>query len=253
MSRTSTYALVFTLFAAAGRALADTPAFDRPGIAFSTSTIPRGSFAVELGMPDFLHESDAGHTSTLVFLDTNVRTGLGKNIELQLATPVFNYQKTKATGASDSATGLGDSSLVLKAALPSTFARFSWAGLAGVTFATGQDPFTAGRALYSLAAAASLELSDTYSTGFYINLNYSDGRTGYTLSPNLNFLLSDHLSAYVEAGYDHVPQSPDTNIAGGGLAWMVAPAVQLDLSVDFGLTRDSPDFQGGFGVSMFIK
>ena len=139
--------------------------------------------------------------------------------------------------------------LSLKAALPSSSAQFSWAGLAGVTFATGQDPFTAARALYSLAVATSLKLNDTYSTGLYINLNYSDGRSGYTLSPNLNFVLSDNLSAYVEAGYNHVPQSPDTTIAGSGLAWMVAPTVQLDLSMDIGLTRDSPDIQGGFGVS----
>ena len=252
MNRTIAYA-AFALLAAAGNALADTPAFDRPGIAFSTSTIPRGSFAIELGLPDFQHASEAGSSSTLYSLDTNIRAGLGENIELQLATPIFNYLKTKNAGVSDSATGLGDSSLSLKAALPSASQNFSWAGLAGVTFASGEDPFTAGKPQYRLATAMSLKLNDTYSTGFYINLNHFDGKTAYTLSPNFNFALSDSLGAYVEAGYSHVAQSPNTAVAGGGLAWMVTPTVQLDFSIDFGLTRHSPDFLGGFGVSFFVK
>lgn len=253
MNKALVCSLAFTLLVVSGNALAETPAFDRPGIAFSTSTIPRGGLSYELGLPDFQHSSDAGSKSTLYSLDTNIRAGLGENIELQLATPLFNYLKTEGAGFSDSATGLGDSSLSLKVALPSSSQNFSWAGLAGVTFATGEDPFTAGKPQYRLATAMSLKLNDTYSTGFYINLNHFDGKTSYTLSPNLNFALTDSVGAYVEAGFSHVDQSPNTAVAGGGLAWMVAPSVQLDFSMDFGLTHDSPDFLGGFGVSFFIK
>ena len=36
------------------------PAFDRPGIAFSTTTLPAGSFAWEQGLPDFEHSSGGG-------------------------------------------------------------------------------------------------------------------------------------------------------------------------------------------------
>ena len=253
MSKAFRCTLPVTLLAVAGHVLADTPAFDRPGIAFSTSTIPRGGFAIELGVPDFLRRSDAGGTSTLYRFDTNIRAGLGANVDLELATPLFNYQDTRAGGASDSTSGLGDSSLSLKVVLPSSSERFSWAGLAGVTLATGVDPFTEAKPLYALATSVSLKIDPSCSFGFYINLNYSNGRTGYTLSPNLNVTLSDRLSAYVQAGYTHVPRSPDTTIAGSGMAWMATPTVQLDLSVDLGLTHDSPDVQGGFGVSFFIK
>ena len=253
LSVTLARALHVTLLAFAGQALADTPAFDRPGIAFSTSTIPRGGLAIELGVPDVLHESGAGTNSTLYRLDTNIRAGLAQNVDLELATPIFNYQQTKATGASNSTSGLGDSSLSLKAVLPSTNEKFSWAGLAGVTLATGAKSFTEAEPLYTLATSMSLNLDSTYSAGFYINVNYFDGRTGGTLSPNLNVTLGESLSVYVQAGYTHFPQSPDTTIAGTGLAWMATPTVQLDLSVDVGLTRNSPDFQGGIGVSFYIK
>ena len=199
LSMALTCALPVALLAFAGHALADTPAFDRPGIAFSTSTIPRGGFAIELGVPDVVHESDAGSKGTLYRLDTNIRAGLGQNVDLELATPIFNYQDTKAGGASNSASGLGDTSLSVKAVLPSTVEMFSWAGLAGVTLPTGVDPFTAAKPLYTLATAMSLRLDGNYSACFYINVNYSDGRTGYALSPNLNVALGDSLSAYVQA------------------------------------------------------
>jgi Putative MetA-pathway of phenol degradation len=232
---------------------ADAPAFDRPGIAFSTATIPPGSFSFEFGIPDFVHSSDAGSTSTLYSLSTNIRAGLAQNFELQLATPLVDYQRTQEGGASDSATGVGDSTLSVKVALPSRADRFAWAALAGVTFATGEQPFTGRKPQYRLATAISWEFNDTYSTGFYVNLNYFDGATGYTLSPNLNFALRDHLVGYLELGYFHVPGSPDSTVAGGGLAYMVTPTVQLDLSVDVGVSTHAPDVQGGFGVSIFLR
>ncbi len=125
------------LMLAAESGTADAPAFDRPGIAFSTATIPPGSFALEFGIPDFVHASGSGSQSTLYSLDTNLRAGLGQNVELQLATPLLDYQRTHDAGVSDSASGVGDSTLSVKVALPSKAQRFSWAALAGVTFATG--------------------------------------------------------------------------------------------------------------------
>ena len=241
------------LLAMAGSCLADTPAFDRPGIAFSTTTIPRGGLSVELGVPDFTHTSAAGISSTLYSLDTNFRAGLGRFIEVQLATPVFNHQDTSGGGISGSATGVGDSSLYLKAPLPASADRFSWAVLGGVTLATGQDPFTAGTARYRLATSMSLKLNDTQSAGFYMNFQESAGDTGYTLSPSFNVALSDRLSGYLEVGYTHFPHIQDSTIAGGGLAWMIAPTVQLDISLDLGMTPKSPGAQGGVGVSFYIR
>ncbi len=250
---TKTVVLLNFAFLAAGKAWADTPAFDRPGIAFATSTIPRGSFSVELGLPDFQHSSNGGSKNTSYSLDTNIRAGLSENLELQLATPLFNYLHTESAGVSDSSTGLGDSSLSLKVALPSASENFAWTGLGGVTFATGEGPFTGGKPQYRLASAMGYKLNDQYSAGFYINLVRFDRKTSTTLSPNLSFFLTDTIGAYVEAGFNHVDQSPNTAVAGGGFTWMAAPTVQLDFSMDFGLNRQSPDVVGGFGVSFFIK
>jgi hypothetical protein len=233
-------------------ALADTPAFDRPGIAFSTSTIPRGSLAIELGTPDFVHSSNGGSSSTTYRLDTNLRTGLSHAVELELAAPVFNYDHTDAGQRSASATGFGDTTLSLKATLPSRAPAFSWAMLASATFVSGAKAFSGGTTQYQLATTMQQQLDASYAAGFYIQLNDSADSGGYTLAPSLNFTVNGTLSGYVEAAYSHASHSPDTSIAGAGLAWMVTPIVQLDLSFDAGLTRESPKLQGGFGLSVYV-
>ena len=133
---------------ATGGALADTPAFDRPGISFSTSTIPRGSLAIELGVPDFLHESSGGRTSTAYRFDTNFRTGLSQAVELELAAPVYNYDHTDDGQRSDWVTGFGDTTLSLKATLPSRSPKFSWAVLGSATFVSGAKAFTGATTQY---------------------------------------------------------------------------------------------------------
>lgn len=236
----------------AGVAVADTPAFDRPGIAFSTSTIPRGSLAIELGVPDFVHDTSGGSTSTTWRLDTNFRTGLSRAIELELAEPVFNYDHTDYGQRSTSATGFGDTTLSLKAALPSRSPGFSWATLASATFVDGAKAFTNGSTQYQIAISMTERLDDTYTAGFYVLLNDAAGSSGYTLSPNFNFTAGPTVSGYFEAAYSHESHSPDTGLAGAGLAWMVTPIMQLDLSFDVGLTHDSPKLQGGLGFSVYV-
>jgi len=57
-------------------AQADVPAFDRPGIAFSTGTLPARSVTWEQGLPDFARTSDGGTDSTLYAFDSTLRVGL---------------------------------------------------------------------------------------------------------------------------------------------------------------------------------
>jgi hypothetical protein len=243
--------LAFVVASAAGAVRADAPEFDRPGIAFSTSTISRGGLAIELGLPGFVYSSAHGSTSADYRVDTNVRTGLNRVVELELATPVYNYDHTHDGQQSDSVSGLGDSSLSLKAALPSRSPRFSWAMLGGATFASGAKAFSNGATQYRLAASMEEQLNGTYTAGFYVQLDDSAARSGYTLSPALYFGGST-LNSYVEASYSHASHSADIGLAGAGVAWMVTPTVQLDLSFDLGLTRASPKVQGGFGVSVYV-
>ena len=253
MNKAIVYLLPLVLLAPASLVLAETPAFDRPGIAFSTTTIPLGSFSFEQGLPDFQHSSDGGTKTTLYSAGTNLRIGLGEIVEFQVGTALFNHQKTQVSGVSESVNGRGDSSLAVKVALPSSSKTFSWAVLGSVGFATGEDPFTAGERQYDLGTTLNFNVNDSYSTAFYVNVTRFERENTYTFSPSLSFAVTDTVGAYVEAGVSHMKQSPNSAVAGGGITWMVTPAVQLDVSADFGLNSASLDIQGGLGISVFIK
>ena len=125
--------------------------------------------------------------------------------------------------------------------------------LGSVAFATGEDPFTAGKPQYDLGTTLNFNVNNRYSTAFYVNVTRFERENTYTFSPSLSFAVTDTVGAYVEAGVSHMKQSPNSAVAGGGITWMVTPVVQLDVSVDFGLNAKSPDVQGGFGISVFIE
>lgn len=230
---------------------ADTPAFDRPGIAFSTTTLPAGSFSVEQGLPDVSRDHSGGTTATSYSADTRVRIGLGSKLEMQLGTALLNRLTLKDQLGTHSTKGIGDSSIALKAALPSSASSFSWAALGAIEFATGDDAFTSGATQYSLGLTGSWALGLSQTVSLYANIDRLDGNDTFTLSPSLGFGLSDTVSAYVEAGLSAAKGSDDY-LAGGGLTWMVTPRLQLDGFVDHGLTSSSTDLLAGFGISIFF-
>ena len=236
-----------------GSAWADAPAFDRPGIAFSTGTLPARSVAWEQGLPDFEHDSDRGVSSTLYTLDSRLRVGISDSIEVQLGASLFNEMQIHAAGNTDRADGRSDLSFAVKVALPSSSEGFSWATLAAVTDSSGANNFTNGAATYDLGVALGFAISDNVSTELYVNAERSDGDNSVDVSPNLNIAISQTVSAFVEAGATYSGHGLDQAVAGGGFTMMVTPAVQLDLSADFGLTSRSPDVLAGFGVSIFFQ
>jgi hypothetical protein len=243
--------LCLLLTTATTLAHADTPAFDRPGIAFSTQTLPAGTVSWEQGLPDVVRSDDQGAQSTLYSADTRIRVGLAKNVELQVADSLYNRLRLRSEGDSTVEHGASDLNLALKMALPSS-QNISWAFLGGVSFATGATAFTNDAQQYSLAASVNMHLNDTYAAGFYAGATRSGKDNAYTLSPNFSFPLSASLGGYIEAGYtfgDHIDKD---EVAGGGLAWMASERLQLDLYALHGLTAHSTDLQAGLGVSMYF-
>jgi hypothetical protein len=229
---------------------ADTPSFDRPGIAFSTQTLPAGSMDWEQGLPDVVHNKDQGTESTLYSAGTRVRVGLTSNLELQIADSLFNRLETRTTDATTIDHGASDLTLALKLSMPST-ETFSWAMLGGVSLTTGKAPFTGDTQQYLVAISASVHL-DSYAAGAYVGATRAGRDNSYTLAPNFSFPLSTNLGGYLEAGYSFGSHIDKTEVAGGGLAWMANDRVQLDIYALYGLTERSTDLQAGFGLSIYM-
>ncbi len=234
-----------------GSAFADAPAFDRPGIAFSTGTLPAHSVAWEQGLPDFVHASDDGVSSTSYAFDGTLRAGVTDSVEVQIASS-WNEAETHAHGNTERSDGRGDLSFAIKAALPSSHPDFSWATLAAVTDADGARAFTNARTTYDLGVALGYSLSERVATEFYANAERADGANRYDISPNLNVSISSTIAAFIEAAAAYSGHGLDQALAGGGFTLMLTPSVQLDLSADFGLTSRSPNVLAGFGISVFF-
>jgi hypothetical protein len=233
------------------QARADAPSFDRPGIAFSTSTLAPGTFDIEQGLPDAARDDAGGVRATLYSADTRLRAGLTGNLEVQVATSLYNRLHVSG-GAGGTDTGTGDTGVALKLAVPGLPKPWSAAVLGGVTFDSGDEAFTAGHSVVSLAGTLAYALDDARSVSFYTDLDRSDGDTTCRLSPSFSWAVADDWSVFAEAGATFSPHAADDVVAGGGVTWMITSTVQLDAYVDVGLTDASTDVLAGLGVSAYF-
>lgn len=225
---------------------AEAPAFDRPGIPFAAETLQPGAFAWEQGLPDASTDRADGQRITQYTADTLLRLGLLQNVELQLGSDSYNWQH----GGGARVHGGGDSHIGLKVALPSRSDSFHWAALGSYSVPTGSPDFSDGYAR-ELGVTASWDLAQERALALYVNYaRVKDGHT-WTFSPNYTFFSGERFSSYVEAGFD--TGSEHSRVAGAGGAWQLPHAMQLDVSVLRGLTSESPDWQGGIGLSIAFQ
>jgi len=233
-------------------ALADTPAFDRPGIGFGTTVLPRGTLAWEQGLPDVTRQKDAGVTTTQYDAGTLIRYGLHDRVELQLGGSPYSRLDTKGAGGNDREEGSDDLSLALKAALPAASDGFSWALLAGASLPTGNEAFSRDRTQYFAGITTAFELDDRQAVALYYNIAHDSTGETFSFSPSWSLQLNDRLGLYVEAGLSTGSAQDDDYVAGGGLTYMLTPRVQADLYGLRGLGARSTDLQTGFGLSVFF-
>lgn len=232
-------------------ASADAPPFDRPGIGFASAVLPAGSFDWEQGLPDMQRDSSSGDHATTWTADTLFRFGLTSTLELQLSGSPWNRSRFSNAGMNSHAQGAGDAAIGLKWAPALASKDWSLALLGVVSLPTGVAAFTAGHTVASLGAAATRDLGANRSLEFYANLDHGAGQNTWTLAVNYGFPIHGGLGGYVETAHS-AGGGPASSLLGAGLAWLLHDRVQLDLYADAGLTRSSPDYLAGLGVSVFF-
>ncbi len=234
------------------QAQATAPPFDRPGIAFATSTLPVGSFDWEQGLPDVVHDNTAGVRTTQYSADTLLRYGITPTLELQLGGSLWNRLDTHGIDGHNRRYGGGDTTIAAKWAPALKSDDVAIALLGAVTLDTGATAFTNGRPVYSLGATVSRDLQAGRAVAMYVNASKSGGETTWTFSPNISFPITSAIGAYVEAGRI-VGGDASGTVAGGGLTWLLHDRIQFDINELRGLGGHAPDWQAGVGVSVFWK
>jgi hypothetical protein len=229
----------------------DSPAFDRPGIAFAPATIGAGAVAWEQGLPDVERDSGDGIRTTSWSADSTLRIGVSPSLEVQLQGSAWNRLDVHGHGLSMHERGGGDTTLGIKWA-PTMPDDYKLAVLGSATIDTGSPAFTNGRPIYSLGATGARKLGDDSAVALYANVDHSGGANTWTVSPNVSFPIAGPLGGYVEAGRIAGGGESET-LAGGGFTLGIADRVQFDVFALAGLTSHSPDFEAGFGVSAIWK
>ncbi|MGX9719569.1 transporter [Stenotrophomonas acidaminiphila] len=249
MGRTLT-GMAMAMLACAGAQAAQAPAYDRPGIGFSTSTVGKGVFAWEQGLPDGSHDRRDGVTATTWTADTLLRLGVGRTLELQLGADTWGGQRLRGAGLHARAEGGGDGSIAVKWAPALDNDTLTVAFKFGTTLPWGQAPLGGDGQVRDLGVTVAWALPADAGLALHVDRQWGDDGGGWLFSPSYGFPLGEDVAAYVEAGYGQDEQH--MRAAGAGLTWMATPRLQLDASFLRGLDEETADWQGGVGLALYF-
>ncbi|WP_130803929.1 transporter [Acinetobacter ihumii] len=227
--------------------------FDRPGSGFGTGITPVGKLAWEQGLPSASYNETTvdGIKEKTVSLngDMLLRTGLAKDLELQLGWQGPSWYETKRAGVKHHDDGLGDVSIGLKKAIDLNDERLSMAILAQALIATGNDEFTEHDDIYSLSSAVAYQYNDLIETSITMKYEVQNSDWAVTAIPTLGYQFSGKWSGYSEFVYKKAESEDYEYGLGTGVIYAINDRAQLDASVGVGLNGSDKNYNGGFGFS----
>jgi hypothetical protein len=251
-------ALVFTALPAASQEPRGLCA-ERPGLATAPCTVDVGHLQVETGIGDWTHErNSAERTDGVTVGQTQLRYGVTDEIEARVGWTPYGWVRTRDRLAdeTDRESGVGDLTIGAKAN-PIDLGALSFALLPFATAPTGQRPIGAGDWGFGLLAPIAYELLEGVELEVTpeVDAAVDEDRTGRHVAfggpIGLDVDVTKHVSIAVEvaAVRDHDPSGHSTSVlAGFSAGWRPSDDWQLDLGVNLGLNRDTPDVELYAGV-----
>ncbi|HKX45166.1 MAG TPA: transporter [Planctomycetota bacterium] len=227
-------------------------ATDRPGFLFSSTLVPDGRLQVEAGSPLLAFDEPPGDSLSLVTLPLQLRYGLLPGLELRAGGPAYNWLDTDSA---PSESGAGDAEVGVKVPLGLPLGQDSAALLFGLRLPTGADAFQVDDPAPNVNAVSSWAIDERTSLTGLAGLAYTPVDGGEDpLTAALAGLASRALGAgftgCVELAWFPAWRGADTAYAGLLLTKLLGDDVQLDASVDRGLTDDSSDWLVGIGFAV---
>lgn len=230
--------------------------FDRPGVGMGTGITPVGQLAWEQGLPSASYNESTvdGEKQKTVTLNGDMlfRTGLAKDLELQLGWQGPAWTQVKRAGQTVEEDGLGDVSIGLKKAIDLDDDKLTMAILAEAIIATGNDGFSNHDDIYSLSSAVAYELSDLISTS--ITMRYEAQNSDWAVSavPTIEYKIADKWSGFSELVYRKAESQDYEYALGSGVIYALNDRVQMDASIGVDLNGPDKSYQSGLGVSFLF-
>ena len=245
-----------TLAGLSSYTLATDFSFDRPGAGFGTGITPVGQLAWEQGLPSASYQESHENGQKIKQITKNgdmlLRTGLAKNLELQLGWQGPAWTKTKVGGRSVEEDGLGDVSIGLKKAIDLDDEKLSMAILAEAILATGNDGFTNEDDIYSLSSAVAYNFNDLLATSITMRYEVQNSDWAVSAIPTLEYKIAGKLSGYSEFVFHKAESENNEYALGTGLVYAVNDRMQLDASIGIDLNGKDKGYQSGLGASFLF-
>ncbi|WP_407304980.1 transporter [Acinetobacter sp.] len=231
--------------------------FDRPGAGFGTGITPVSQLAWEQGLPSLSYlegtdENGIKVRNITLNADMLLRTGLAKDIELQLGWQGPSWSKTKIAGRSVEEDGLGDVSIGVKKAIDLDDEKLSMAILAKAILATGNDDFSNHDDIYSLSSAVAYAATDLITTSITMRYEAQNSNWAVAAIPTIKYKIADKWSGFSELVYRKEESEASEYSLGSGVIYAVNDRVQMDASVGVDLNGRDKGYQSGLGVSFLF-
>ena len=236
---------------------------DRPGKGTPPCVLDQGRLQMELGLFDVSRQTQGDtRTQTWDAGDLLVRYGLDGLTEVQLGLPVWNRQQVtdRATGARDTAQGVGDLTLGLRRSLANPDGSGLSVALAGFVAApTGARGIRADGFEGGVLLPVSVPLNPDWSLSLTPRVEWvsdadGDGRhAAYSMVAGLGRDIGQwNLGAEIWIRRDDDPDQATTQSTLDLTAVWSPPSLpdaQLDFGLNLGLNDDSPDVAFGIGLA----
>lgn len=215
---------------------------DRPDQTESSSTIPRGSLQIEMGLVANSFENINGFAGP----STLLRVGLLKGLELRIFNQYesykldFGFDNEKYSGFSDLELGF-KVQLFKKEGVNTEIAFLSHAIIPTANEELSNDKMGTINKL-----SISHNLSDKISFGYNIGYDYKSQIHSFTYSAALGFSLGQQLGGYIEPYGAYGEQGFYESYLDAGLTYLMTDNFQLDTSYGVGLNNDLQFFSAGF-------
>lgn len=227
--------------------------FDRPGEGMGTAVVPKARLAWEQSLPsasyDEFYENGTKNSVLSLQSDVLLRLGVGADTELRLGWDGAVWERHKQAGIATENDGVGDVSVGIKRAINTHDEDFSWAVLAQVNLANGDDDFTVEKKIYTLGSAVDYQWNDVISTNMSMYYDWQDGDLAWSAIPGLQYQISDNVSGFAEYIYRKQESQKSESVVNNGVLWSISDRLQADVSIGYSFTEAQPKYLAGMGIT----
>lgn len=217
---------------------------DRPDQTESSSTIPKNSFQIEMGMLSQISNDNA--VKNFYGPSTLIRYGISRTIELRLFNQ-FESTKIELEGGNNKISGLSDIEIGTKIQLyKKEGVNTEIAFLSHAIISTAKEELSNNSLGTINKLSISHNISDKIGIGYNVGYDYVNKESALTYSVAIGFALADKFGLYIEP---YGALSEGNNFESNfdtGITYLAKNNLQFDVSYGTGLNNDMQYVSAGF-------